>query len=304
MDTSNGIQATGNELDKTTKSVEEAVTKAYQTAKLLPKKGAGYELYNVNPKFSAICKNFRQRLHKTIQSAIKSTGIDARAQMFGKLEQIDELDSCFTFLLDRAAIDKDKHAYIESGLESMVTPKSTAPQVESDSAVVLDVVRNPQLQATRYTRTTAKLDCRFDQKEFKVDDQRPSIEKRVLELFKNSEIQFDKPLRKPQPLLPFRRVYKRTTEKEHQKRVEKIEERVHDWASPYDSYLVAVSEREEQEKLADQSKTTNVKRTENPKTVEIKVEPEEMEFVSDQPYRKRRGRGNNAIQEIKRKRKS
>jgi hypothetical protein len=68
---------------------------------------------------------------------------------------------------------------------------------------MLDAVRRQQQKSNQYTKEFSRLDCRFDQSEFKVDDSRPQIESRFKQLF-NEEIQMaSSSNRDVTPILPF-----------------------------------------------------------------------------------------------------
>jgi hypothetical protein len=72
-------------------------------------------------------------------------------------------------------------------------------------SLMLEAVRRQQQQANQYTREFSRLDCRFDQSEFKVDDNRPKIETRFKQLF-NEEIKMasGSGLNAAAPILPFK----------------------------------------------------------------------------------------------------
>ncbi|KAI6242997.1 Alg9 mannosyltransferase domain containing protein [Aphelenchoides fujianensis] len=383
---------TSGEVEKTPleriKALREVVDQCYPLVYEMPRKGEGFELYNVNPKIAEICKTFRKRIHDTMVSTLRSAGFDCRANIPPQLESIEELAPAFDFLLDRAeeqfvkgpdgklrpatdpaaasagryaklargelvdpkrviakpqaafrdAIVNDDapfvpklpvkhnalrtrtagitrdvhriHQIMKMARDQPLEEKPTVLQAELSGAAILESIRARQLQANRYTSEVARLDCRFDQNQFKVDDRRPSFDERVAALFEGRSLEITIGEKKKQPLLPLRRAPAGRTNSIG--RAEKIRSKMGEWATPYDCYLVAMSELEKeqlQRKQAEEKEAAKAAAAKKAAEVQIKVEPEEEEMdvqaVPAQPYRQKRGRGSGAaISEAKRKRKA
>lgn len=93
--------------------------------------------------------------------------------------------------------------FVKEARDLPLEEKTNIFDTELGESLMLEAVRRQQQKANQYTREFSRLDCRFDQSEFKVDDNRPQIETRFKQLF-NEEMKMASGLRRSAaPILPF-----------------------------------------------------------------------------------------------------
>ncbi|CAD5212217.1 unnamed protein product [Bursaphelenchus okinawaensis] len=104
-----------------------------------------------------------------------------------------------------------------------------------------ETVRNKNLVKNRYTKEIARLDSRFDQREYKVEDERPDRAERLSIIFHNQPVGHTE-TSKTQPLLPFKKVGITVAQKVKHK-LEEIRQKFEQWNSPYSKYLLTLEEK-------------------------------------------------------------
>jgi hypothetical protein len=91
---------------------------------------------------------------------------------------------------------------IKVARELPLTEQKSLFESELGESFFLETVRANQQNANRYTKEFARLDCRFDQSEIKVDEVRPQISTRFKQLF-NEDLKMAKSS-VTNPILPFK----------------------------------------------------------------------------------------------------
>lgn len=91
---------------------------------------------------------------------------------------------------------------IKVARELPLAEKKSLFESELGESFFLETVRSNQQNANRYTKEFARLDCRFDQTEIKVEEVRPKIPTRFKQLF-NRDLKMAKSS-VVNPILPFK----------------------------------------------------------------------------------------------------
>ncbi|CAD5216359.1 unnamed protein product [Bursaphelenchus xylophilus] len=145
-----------------------------------------------------------------------------------------------------------------------------------------ETVKNRNLFKNRYTREYARLDSRFDQREYKVDEERPDRGERISTMFQDT-IRLSVAKSKDHPLLPFKKVKSNVTGK-MMKKVEEIRKRFSDWNPPFERYMRVLEEKkrkreEQQEEVPSNQYSHHCPAAPRGQTTEVKVEDMEAEAV-------------------------
>lgn len=103
---------------------------------------------------------------------------------------------------------------------------------------IQDQVKNRLLQQNIYTKAYAQIDARFDQREYKVEDDKPDLKEKFATRYDDKK-HATKIKIKAQPLLPFRTASTLLNIVVGHN-LEQFKKRFDEWKSPYMCYLVAL----------------------------------------------------------------
>ncbi|KAI6184331.1 3'-5' exonuclease [Aphelenchoides bicaudatus] len=147
-------------------------------------------------------------------------------------------------------VKRDLFILLKIVKEAKDLPIEEKPSVfdsELGESIMLEAIHKRQQKTNKYSREFSRLDCRFDQSEYKVDDERPKMESRYRQLFNDDIKMASSSNRTAASMLPFQSLLPRQQTTKKRQLAEEIKDKLKNWATPYDSYMVEMLNSQEEE---------------------------------------------------------